>query len=104
MKFEVLLHEGVVNPSLHPILSQGLREIYLNRFGGRKEQVAVNITEIPRGRFFTAAKPSHSSLIGGTVPAGTSKSERTQLMSEITAMWCRITGYKANDVVVSMSD
>jgi phenylpyruvate tautomerase PptA (4-oxalocrotonate tautomerase family) len=104
MRFELLLHQGVVDPTLHAKLSEELRRIYTDNFGGTVDQISVNITEIPQGRFFTAAKPSRSSLIGGSVPAGTSKADRTNLMAAITAMWCAVTGCTANDVVVSISD
>jgi len=104
MKFQVLLHEGVVAKALQPFLSQELRRIYTSNFGGTAEEIAVDITEIPQGRFFTAAKPSRTSIIGGSVPAGTSKAERTRLMSEITSMWCEVTGHTPHDVVVSVSD
>lgn len=104
MGFQFLLHEGVIDKALHPKLSQEVRRIYAGQFGGDSEQIAVDITEIPKGRFFTAARPSRSSLIGGSVPAGTGKIERTRLMSEITAMWCAVTGCTPNEIVVSISD
>ena len=104
MTFHLILHEGVVAEALRPQLAQGIRQIYSDIFGTPAEKVAVDITQIPRGRFFTAAKPSRSSLIGGSVPAGTSKADRTRLMSEITAMWCEVTGCTPNDVVISASD
>ena len=104
MGFTVILHEGVVPEILRPQLAQGIRRIYADIFGGPADNVSVDITEIPKGRFFTAAKPSRSSLIGGSVPAGTSRADRTRLMSEITSMWCEVTGCTPNDVVVSASD
>ena len=103
MKFQLLLHQGVVDPRLHSRLSQDLQRIYSSQFGGAGE-IAVEITEIPRGRFFTAAEPSRSSLIGGSIPAGTASADRTRLMSSITAMWCEVTGCVADEVVVSISD
>jgi phenylpyruvate tautomerase PptA (4-oxalocrotonate tautomerase family) len=104
MKFQLLLHEGVVDKAKQPKLARELRRIYAGRFGGSEDDVAVDVTEIPKGRFFTAGEPSRSSFIGGTVPKGTSNAERTRLMSDITAAWCELTGCTPNDVVVSMSD
>jgi phenylpyruvate tautomerase PptA (4-oxalocrotonate tautomerase family) len=104
MKFQMILHEGVVDEALRPRLIQGIGRIYTAIFGGNSDQVSVDITEVPHGRFFTAAKPSRSSLIGGSVPAGTSRADRTRLMAEITDMWCEVTGCTPNEVVVSMSD
>jgi phenylpyruvate tautomerase PptA (4-oxalocrotonate tautomerase family) len=104
MKFQLLLHEGVIEPNLQPRLAQELRRIYTRNWGGAEDHISVNVTEIPKGRFFTAAKPSRSSLVGGSVPAGTSRTARTRLMAEITSMWCELTGCTPNEIVVSISD
>lgn len=104
MKFQMLLHEGVVGPELQPQLAQELRRIYATRFGAAEAEIEVEISEIPKGRFFTAGKPSRSSLVGGSVPAGTSSADRTRLMAEITSMWCERTGCTPDDIVVSISD
>jgi phenylpyruvate tautomerase PptA (4-oxalocrotonate tautomerase family) len=104
MKFQVIVHEGVVAEALHPRLAQEMRRIYAGVFGAAEDGVAVEFTAVPEGRFFTAGKPSRSSLIGVGVPAGTPAAERTRLMSEITAAWCAITGCTANEIVVSASD
>jgi phenylpyruvate tautomerase PptA (4-oxalocrotonate tautomerase family) len=103
-EFQVLLHEGVVAEAVRPRLAEGIRRIYARVFGVAEDQVTVAITEIPQGRFFTAARPSRSSLIGGSVAAGTSQADRARLMSEITSMWCDVTGCTPNEVVVSVSD
>lgn len=104
MGFQMILHEGVLDEALRPQLVDGLRRIYGGIFHVAENQVTVDITEIPKGRFFTAAKPSRSSLVGVGVPAGTSRADRTRLMSEVTSMWCGVTGCSPNDIVVSASD
>ena len=104
MKFQVILHEGVFDESLHASLTQELCHIYAKIFAVAEDQLSADITVIPKGRFFTAAKPSRTSLVGIGVPAGTSNTDRTRLMSEITSMWCRVTGCTANEVVISASD
>lgn len=103
MAFHLLLHEGVVPEALRPRLAEGIRRIYADIFGAA-ESVSVEVTEIPKGRFFTAAEPSRTSIIGGSVPAGTSRADRTRFMSEVTAMWCEVTGCTPNDVVISAAD
>ena len=104
MRLQVILHEGVVDEGSRPRLAHELRRIYAGIFGAAEDQVAVEITEIPNGKFFTAAKPSRSSLVGAGVPDGTSRADRTRLMSEISAMWCDVTGCTPNEIVVSASD
>jgi hypothetical protein len=103
-QFQVILHAGVVDARLHPRLTGEIRRIYTSIFDTAETHVIVEITEIPSGWFFTAAQPSCSSLVGGTVPAGTTRADRTRLMSEISAMWCATTGCTANEIVISISD
>jgi len=103
MTFQVILHQGVVDGATRARLEHALRRIGAGAHGG-SEEVAVTISEVPTGRFFTAGKPSRSSLIATSVPAGTAGSERTALMSAITAMWCEVTGCTAEEVVVSAAD
>ena len=104
MAFQVILPEGLVDRRLHSRLVSEVRRIYARVFDAVEEQVAVEITEIPPGRFFTAGKPSRSSLVGGTVPPGTSRADRTRFLSDVTAMWCEVTGCAPHDVLVSASD
>ena len=104
MHFQLIVHQGVVDAALRPKLAREIRRVYAAQFGGSEDQVAVDVTEIPHGRFFTAGRLSRTSLIGGSVPKGTASADRTRLMSAITAIWCEITGCTPNDVVVSVSD
>jgi hypothetical protein len=104
MRFQVLLHEGVVDPALRPRLERELRRIGAAASGTSAGDVAVEVNEISAGRFFTAGEPSRSSLIATSVPAGTSRADRTGLMSAITTLWCDVTGCRAAEVVVSVSD
>jgi phenylpyruvate tautomerase PptA (4-oxalocrotonate tautomerase family) len=89
---------------LHPRLADGLRSTYATHVGADTSAVAVEFSEIPHGRFFTAARLSRSSLVGGSVPAGTPASIRTPLMAAITSLWCDVTGCSPEDVVVSIAD
>jgi phenylpyruvate tautomerase PptA (4-oxalocrotonate tautomerase family) len=42
--------------------------------------------------------------VAGTVPAGTSTSQRHRLLSEITALWCETTGCTSHEIVVTAGD
>jgi hypothetical protein len=103
-QFQILLHDQVVDPALRPRLVQEIRRIYAALFSAAEGSVTVEIAEVPKGWFFTAAEPSTSSIIGGTVPAGTAGADRTRLMTEISAMWCATTGCTPNELVVSVLD
>lgn len=104
MRFRVILHEGVVPAELRPALESGLCRLYGELFPVAAADVGVDVTELPRGRFFTAGRPSTTSIIAGTVPRGTPGEQRTRLLSEITALWCDTTGCSPHQVVVSAGD
>jgi phenylpyruvate tautomerase PptA (4-oxalocrotonate tautomerase family) len=100
----VILHEGVVPEALRPELAGGLGGVYARLFGVPAAEIGVDFSVMPRGRFFTAGRPSSSSIIAGTVPAGTPDERRHRLLSEITALWCEATGCTPHEVVVTAAD
>jgi hypothetical protein len=104
MTFQVLLHDGVVDPALWPRLQRELRHLGAAMSGADAADVVVDVSEIPAGRFFSGGAPSRSSLIGTAVPTGTSQADRTRFMSAITTLWCEVTGCSAAEVVVSAGD
>jgi len=104
VKFQVVLHEGVVDRSLRVPLAEAMRRAYASAFGVDAAALSVDFAEVRRGRFFTAGRPSRSALVGVSVPRGTSPADRARLMSAITAIWCETAGLTPDDVVVSASD
>jgi phenylpyruvate tautomerase PptA (4-oxalocrotonate tautomerase family) len=104
LRFRVILHEGVVPETLRPQLAAGIGRVYARLFQTPAAEIGVDFTELARGRFFTAGKPSTSSIIAGTVPAGTPDERRHQLLAEITAHWCETTGCTPHEVVVTAAD
>jgi len=104
VRFRVILHAGVVPERLRPELAAGVGDSYTRLFGVPAAEIGVDFTELPRGRFFTAGRPSTSSIIAGTVPAGTPDEQRHRLLAEITALWCEVTGCTPHEVVVTAAD
>ena len=99
-----MLHEGVVAERLRPELAAGLGGIYARLFGVPAAEIGADFTVFPRGCFFTAGEASTSSIIAGTVPAGTPDERRHRLLAEITAFWCETTGCTPREVVVTAAD
>ena len=95
MRFRVILHAGVVDEALRPELATGLGRIYSSLFAAPAGELGVD---------FTAGKLSTSSIIAGTVPAGTTDERRHRLLAEITALWCETTGCTPHEVVVTAAD
>jgi phenylpyruvate tautomerase PptA (4-oxalocrotonate tautomerase family) len=104
VRFRAILHEGVAPEGMRPALAAGIRRTYAALFAVPADAVAVDFTELSRGRFFTAGRPSTSSIVAGTVPAGTSTAQRHRLLSEITTLWCETTGCTPHEIVVSAGD
>jgi hypothetical protein len=104
MRFRVILHAGVVDAALRPELATGIGRIYAGLFAAPAGEIGVDFTELARGRFFTAGEPSTSSIVAGTVPAGTEDAKRHRLLAEITALWCGTTGCTPHQVVVTAAD
>ena len=100
----MIVHEGVIPEALYPELAAGLGRVYAGLFEVPAAEIGVDFTELPRGRFFTAGEPSTSSIIAGTVPAGTPNEGRHRLLAEITALWCEGTGCTPHQVVVTAAD
>jgi phenylpyruvate tautomerase PptA (4-oxalocrotonate tautomerase family) len=104
VRFRVILPDGVVPESLRPELAAGLVRSYAALFGTPAAELGVDFTELPPGRFFTAGQASRTSIVAGTVPAGTPDERRHRLLAEITALWCETTGCTPHEVVVTAAD
>jgi phenylpyruvate tautomerase PptA (4-oxalocrotonate tautomerase family) len=104
MRFRVIVPEGVVSEALRPELAAGLVRSYAALFRTPAAELGVDFTELPRGRFFSAGELSRTSIIAGTVPAGTKDDQRHRLLAEITALWCETTGCSPHEVVVTAAD
>jgi hypothetical protein len=104
LRFRVIVPAGVVPEAVRPELGAGLARSYAALFATPAAEIAVDFTELPRGRFFTAGKPSRTSIIAGTVPSGTPNERRHRLLAEITALWCETTGCTPHEVVVTAAD
>jgi phenylpyruvate tautomerase PptA (4-oxalocrotonate tautomerase family) len=104
LRFRVIVPEGVVPEAVRPELCAGLARIHAALFSVPAAEIGVDFTELPRGRFFTAGQASRTSIIAGTVPAGTPDERRHRLLGEITALWCETTGCTPHEVVVTAAD
>jgi len=104
VRFRVIVHEGVIAEALQPELAAGLGRVYAEIFEVPAAEIRADFTLMPRGRFFTAGRPSRSSIIACSVPVGANDARRQRLLAEITALWCELTGCTPHDVVVTAAD
>lgn len=103
IKFKCLVNGAIAAP-VRDRVAQGLRSIYLRRFGLPDEAVRVEFTEVAPGLWFTAGRPSDASMVLGSVPPGTAQSERVALMDEVARMFSAETGAVYEHVMVVAAD
>ncbi|MEL7158577.1 MAG: hypothetical protein AAFN30_18545 [Actinomycetota bacterium] len=101
-------YKCLVNRSLGTALEQRLAEgltfITVNRFGPDPEPVEVSFTEVEAGRWYTAGKPSDSTMVLGSVPAGTPQDVREAHMAEVARFFSETTGDHIDQVMVVAAD
>lgn len=85
-------------------LAEGLTFLTINRFGPGPEPIEVHFTEIEPGSWFTAGRPSQSTMVLGSVPVGTSQDVREAHMSEVARLFCQTTGDDLDQVMVVAAD
>ena len=66
--------------------------------------VTVDWIDIPKGFGFRGGEPSKTSLVRGKIPDGYDSEVRTRLLKEIGDAWCRISGGRQDELVVSARD
>ena len=98
------LVNGSVSAPLREQVVLGLQRINAERFGIGADQLRVEFTEVARGMWFTAGKPSQASMVLGSVPAGTTQQQRVALMADVCKMFSEVTGAPYNGVMVVAAD
>lgn len=98
------LVNGAISQPVRERVVQGLQRINAQRFGIAADQLKVEFTEVEKGMWFTGGKPSQASMVLGSVPLGTSQSQRVELMAEVCRLFSEVTGAPYNDVMVVAAD
>ena len=71
---------------------------------GSEMPVAVEWIDIPEGFGFRGGEPSKTSLVRGKIPDGYDSEARNRLLREVGDAWCRISGGKEDELIVSARD
>lgn len=64
----------------------------------------IEFVEVAQGMWFTAGKPSHATMLLGSVPKGTAQQTRIALMDDLAHRFSEITGAPYHDVMVVAAD
>lgn len=104
----MITYKCLVNGSIDALQRErvvlGLHDIYRRTFGLSADQLSVEFSEVPKGLWFTAGKPSQASMVLGSVPAGVAQPQRVALMAEVCRLFSDSTGAPYNDVMVVAAD
>jgi hypothetical protein len=101
MHYACMVQEGQIADRMRDRLGAGLRQLAAETFGEAEAEVEIRWVTIAKGFGFTAGKPSTSSLIARSAPAGFGDDERRAFMSRVSDLWREVTGCHPDEVVVT---
>jgi hypothetical protein len=99
-----IVQEGQIPEATRTELAAGLERIGREMFGDQPEAGAIAWLTIREGFGFTAGRPSTTSLIVRTVPAGLADELRATFLSRVSELWRDATGCTMNEIVVTAMD
>mgnify|MGYP001161173703 FL=1 len=104
IEFQCTVQEGYVPSTLRNELANTIESCCLEILGISQGPVNVSWVSVPKGFGFRGGHPSTTSLVRGKIPDGCDKDTRSKLMRCIGDEWCRITGTKQDELIVSARD
>lgn len=104
VSFECFVQEGCVPVDIRGSITSEIERICKVVLGPESGDVNVEWTVIARGYGFRGGKPSRTSLVRGRIPDGCDKATRARFLRATGEAWCRITGCRADEVIVSARD
>ena len=104
IEFQCTVQEGCIAGALRSELDHTIESCCLEVLGVDQGPVTVNWVDIPKGFGFRGGHPSTTSIVRGKIPDGCDEGTRSELMGRIGDEWCRITGAKQDELIVSARD
>jgi len=102
--YACMVQEGQPAEGARDRLAEGLKRLAAETFGDAPADVEIRWITIRKGFGFTAGRPSASSLIVRSVPAGFEDDRRAAFMGAVCELWQEVTGCAVDDVVVTTLD
>ena len=102
-RYQVTLHEPLSAEAQEAPI-EALVAIDADEFGTAPGEVLVECNVIGEGMWFTAAEPTSSTIVTGTVPVGTSPERRSALVERLGRTVAATTGQDFHDIMVVASD
>ncbi|HEX2173490.1 MAG TPA: tautomerase family protein [Dehalococcoidia bacterium] len=102
--YECFVPAGILTADQKACLAQEITRIHCAATGAPESFVNVLFQTVQPGDLYTAGQPSTAVRIRGSIRAGRSPEVKTQILTEISALWTRVTGRSVEDLTVSLID
>lgn len=103
--YECLTAAGNVPDAVKSQVAKEITRIHCEATGAPPLFVHVMFPELPHGAHYTAGKiDTHATIIRGGIRAGRSLESRQKIMKAISESWCRLTGQKDGDLMITLQD
>jgi len=99
-----MVQQGQTPASLQDELAQRLGELGRATFGDPPGDPDIRWVMVAEGFGFTAGRPSTSSLLIRTVPAGYPDDEREAFLLRVCNLWQDVTGCSKDEIVATAFD
>jgi phenylpyruvate tautomerase PptA (4-oxalocrotonate tautomerase family) len=102
--YEVITTEGTLTDEQRQEIATAVVQAHCSNTGAPELFVNVVFRDLPSGRVYSAGKPSHMSLIAGTIRAGRTIEVKQQIIRDLSDSWARITGLPVTDVILAIDE
>jgi phenylpyruvate tautomerase PptA (4-oxalocrotonate tautomerase family) len=102
--YQCFVQEGSITEAIRAEVASEITRLHVEATGAPRSFVNVLFFDVPRGHMFTAAAPSPTSIIGGTIRAGRTLEVRQQLLRDLSEMWTRVTGQPEQELIVGLTE
>ena len=102
--YQCFVQEGSITDATRAEVASEITRIHVEATGAPRAFVNVQFFDIPSGHAFTAGEPSPTSIIKGTIRAGRTLEVRRQLLTDLSAMWTRLTKQPEQELIVGLTE
>ena len=102
--YHVITPQELLDDTQRGEIAAEITRIHTTLTGAPAIFVNVFFQDAPAGRRYTAGKPSATSIILGHIRDGRPIEVRHEMLTEISAMWVRITGCPDSELLVGLQE
>ena len=102
--YACFIQEGALSREQKAEIAGEITRIHCGLTGAPPSFVHVRFHTLAPGDGYTGGKPAKSAVLDGSIRAGRPREVTTQLLQELSAMYQRISGIPAWDLVVALRE